>query len=607
MCLATSWRRAAAVAAAAASVQAATALLVQLEDEEDAALLHHPGHAAIYVTRMGRFQHFGVEAFLEEEQSWQQGQEPASSSSEPRQYRVVPAGHVAALLEHHEASLASSSSFTEAAAAAAAAAAESKKRQEEAHAVEELNEFFKQAQAQKASEYLRAQQQPQQPRPKTGVVPIALEFARAMYIGPIGVGSIIPAGCNAAQSPAGSSSLMQLGQQMSDGAESAACMSREQTGLNVVFDTGSTNIWISSDMCHAGGCVLPGRRRFNHTDSKTFEKEEDRYLNVHFGTGTLGGPLGTDYLHIGPVQVRQTFAMIESQVGPIWDSVPIEGIVGLGFPHMATADAPHPFFDSVIQQKVLDHNEFAFYLDRDSAATNALLWGGVDPAFYEGKIEYFPVIDPHYWALELTQFSVGNRTLLDGSTPRMEREDFMLYGGPPPPEVAAKRRAAYTAIMDSGTSCMGAPSEIFSDLIELLPKADCESMTEETHPPMVFTLRNTQGQLRQFVLPKESYMVSSDSTSCSPGIIMLDIPPEHGPGMVMGGPFLQKYFSVYDRQDGDEKNARVGLAEAADSARAAKRLWELSKSQKSIVRSPPPEKSAASVVSSLGKAISDLF
>merc|ERR1719284_1294983 len=41
--------------------------------------------------------------------------------------------------------------------------------------------------------------------------------------------------------------------------------------LKVVFDTGSTNLWMASTLCKRGSCVERGRARFNHKASLTFQ------------------------------------------------------------------------------------------------------------------------------------------------------------------------------------------------------------------------------------------------------------------------------------------------------------------------------------------------
>ena len=109
-------------------------------------------------------------------------------------------------------------------------------------------------------------------------------------------------------------------------------------------------------------------------------------MHITFGTGELIGPTGKDDFHIGSFSVKeQSFKLIRKEIGDVFKFLPFEGILGLGFPSMSAGSAV-PFFDNVIQQKVLRRNEFAFFFSRDISSPNALLWGGVDRSLYHGKI-----------------------------------------------------------------------------------------------------------------------------------------------------------------------------------------------------------------------------
>merc|ERR1719242_1605239 len=103
--------------------------------------------------------------------------------------------------------------------------------------------------------------------------------------------------------------------------------------------------------------------------------------------------------------------MIAEQKGGPFDSLPFEGILGLAFPSMS-ANGVTPFFDNVIAQKALPRNEFAFYFSLENPAANAIFWGGNDPRFYNGPIEYFRVVDPHYWSLDLKSFQIDSEDYL---------------------------------------------------------------------------------------------------------------------------------------------------------------------------------------------------
>eukprot|EP00927_Polykrikos_kofoidii_P023790 TRINITY_DN21790_c0_g1_i3.p1 TRINITY_DN21790_c0_g1~~TRINITY_DN21790_c0_g1_i3.p1 ORF type:complete len:711 (+),score=98.12 TRINITY_DN21790_c0_g1_i3:310-2442(+) len=303
----------------------------------------------------------------------------------------------------------------------------------------------------------------------------SLSSLSSQYVGPIGVGTkLVPLGCDTAAFPKkmlfhASAAQNETGSAegvasfASTSASSSTCTVQEESQIWVVFDTGSTNIWIASDLCDNGPCVQKGRRRFDHGKSVTFRFPPDQVgLTVEFGTGTLEGPLGTDNLHIGPFTVyNQSFALMERQIGDVFTSVPLEGILGLAFPSMAF-HGKQPFFDNVIQQRSLERNEFAFYLSRDNPSSNAVFWGGVDPTFFEGDIVYFPVVDPYYWSIELRSFSIGDRTLVGREEvhiasylydPFLFRNDEKItHGGPATMQMLSEVRAVEAEFVDDEAS-----------------------------------------------------------------------------------------------------------------------------------------------------------
>jgi len=332
-----------------------------------------------------------------------------------------------------------------------------------------------------------------------------------------------------------------------------------------VFDTGSTNIWVSSDLCKDGACVQPGRSRYDHTLSSTYQApQKEAQLHIEFGTGRIDGPQAVEDFHVGPFTVyNQTFGMIQVQDGKVFEEVPFEGILGLGFPSMS-ANGVTPFFDNVVKQKTLSKSEFSFYFSRESKAGNAVFWGGVDPAFYSEPIEYFHVDDPYYWSVPLLSFKIGNQTMLGEGAPG---NGAMLEGA-----------SAAKAIVDTGTTFFTAEGQMFDEVMKRLPSAPCSQVSDRSHPPITYTLRSAGGEPRDFVLDNTQYMTSRED-ACLPAFMRIDVPPAHGPAMVLGEVFLRQYFSVFDRGDGSDADARVGFARAKGADEVEQRLKDLTKHQ----------------------------
>jgi len=331
----------------------------------------------------------------------------------------------------------------------------------------------------------------------------------------------------------------------------------------VVFDTGSTNLWVASVLCNASPCT-PEKSRSFYDPAKSLTQEsfsalEDattrsnnnldasKDIDIIFGTGELRGPLHVDTYRVGPMVVQhQPFAMIRSMQGDVFSSFPFEGILGLGFPSLSFGNIT-PFFEHVIEQRLLKSNEFSFFLNANPEQPSAILWGGVDKSLYEGPIRMFPVVQPHYWALELLGFRIGNQSFGDGKLRRL--------------------------IVDTGTTYFTAPDFMHQDVVDRIPATSCSEVERrpDKYPPLVWTIRNSHGSTYDLEVPQQTYMlgdgdesanVRNDEGHCKPAFMLLDVNEKYGPAMILGEVFMRSFLTVFCRGNGDVKQAKIGFAKA---------------------------------------------
>ena len=75
-----------------------------------------------------------------------------------------------------------------------------------------------------------------------------------------------------------------------------------------------------------------------------------------------------------------------------------DGIIGLAYPAMANSQAM-PLFDSMIEQKLLNKNIFAFFMSLNKKEQSELSFGYYDESKFEGPIVWHPVIVQYFWTL----------------------------------------------------------------------------------------------------------------------------------------------------------------------------------------------------------------
>eukprot|EP00440_Ansanella_granifera_P044668 gb/GFBE01048412.1/.p1 GENE.gb/GFBE01048412.1/~~gb/GFBE01048412.1/.p1 ORF type:complete len:515 (+),score=105.41 gb/GFBE01048412.1/:1-1545(+) len=320
-----------------------------------------------------------------------------------------------------------------------------------------------------------------------------------------------------------------------------------QFEARVVFDTGSTNLWVASVLCKAPPCDREGSDKFYDPEKSSTQEaflengmESDSDIDIIFGTGELKGPLHVDTYRVGPMAVeKQPFAMIREMQGDVFASFPFEGILGLAFPSLSFGGI-EPFFERAIKTKLLKSNEFAFFLNTDSKQPSALLWGGVDKDLFEGPIVMFPVVKPHYWSLELVDFLIGGKSVKD--------------------KVPLDSKAKYV-VVDSGTTYFTAPREMYNHITSKFPEAPCGDV--DSYPPMQYVLRSAHNQTFTLEVSQETYMVMDEFDTCRPAFMPLDIKRKtYGPAMILGEVFMRHFFTVFARGDGALDQAKIGFARA---------------------------------------------
>uniref|UniRef100_G1U4J4 Peptidase A1 domain-containing protein n=1 Tax=Oryctolagus cuniculus TaxID=9986 RepID=G1U4J4_RABIT len=133
--------------------------------------------------------------------------------------------------------------------------------------------------------------------------------------------------------------------------------------FSVVFDTGSSNLWVPSRRCHFLSVPCWFHHRFNPKASSSFRPNGTKFA-IQYGTGRLDGILSEDKLTIGGLQgAPVTFGEALWEPSLVFTLAHFDGILGLGFPTLAV-EGVRPPLDVLVEQGLLDKPVFSFYLNR---------------------------------------------------------------------------------------------------------------------------------------------------------------------------------------------------------------------------------------------------
>jgi len=302
--------------------------------------------------------------------------------------------------------------------------------------------------------------------------------------------------------------------------------------FKVVFDTGSSNLWVPSSRCDWVDVPCYLHNRYDQSASRTYVANNTAFA-IQYGSGSTSGYLSIDTVNIGGLNVqRQKFGQATEEPGLAFVFAQFDGILGMAY-RSISVDNVTPVWYNLLAQKLVARAQFAFWLSKQSSTRNggSLSLGGPDASRYRGNFVYAPLISETYWEFKLGNIKARNATYIKN----------------------------VKAIADTGTSLLAGPtsamnklnSDLGATVIPVVNEAifDCSKIA--SLPDVTI---NVGGH--DFVLTPQQYVLN-ESGECLSGFLGIDLPSQIGPLVILGDVFIRQYYTLFDFE-----NSRVGFASA---------------------------------------------
>mmetsp|Transcript_26262 Transcript_26262/g.73328 ORF Transcript_26262/g.73328 Transcript_26262/m.73328 type:complete len:419 (+) Transcript_26262:143-1399(+) len=307
--------------------------------------------------------------------------------------------------------------------------------------------------------------------------------------------------------------------------------------FQVIFDTGSSNLWVPKVGCsHCGYPFFGKKNKYNHDQSTTYA-EDGKDFEIMYGSGSVSGYFSADDVVLADdiVVNGQRFGEIQDAggLGVAYALGKFDGILGLGFTSISI-DGAKTVFENAIAQNKVDQPIFSFYLGDNGPGE--LTFGGYDPNKFEGDdLNYVHLDAATYWQITLDKVDVGS---------------FHKESDEP-----------ITAIVDSGTSLMTGPKADVAKIAASIGATanfvgeytvDCSKVDDL--PDLTFTIGG-----KDYTIPGPKLVIQAQGT-CLFAFMGMDFPAP-GPQWILGDVFMREYYTVFNYVD-----QTIGFAPAKKSA-----------------------------------------
>ncbi|BGO92388.1 hypothetical protein NBRC10512_005073 [Rhodotorula toruloides] len=284
------------------------------------------------------------------------------------------------------------------------------------------------------------------------------------------------------------------------------------------FDTGSSDLWVTSSGCNSAACNT--HSKYDPSSSSSSQLVAGKTLSLTYGDGSsTKGTVYTDTVSVAGLSATSQTLGAATALTSDFQNDPYDGLLGMAFASISTLGA-NPFFQTLVAQDKVSALQFSFYLANSGSE---LYLGGLNSALYQaGSTKWYPVTSQSYWLLA-SQANVGGNAVSSVGT--------------------------FNAIIDTGTSVIVAPTQAAAAFWAAVPGSGTYGSGYYTYPcatPPDVSFSFGPSFAEQWAVSSESLnlgRVSSGSDRCVGAVVGADIGIN---AWILGDAFLENTYASFD-------------------------------------------------------------
>ncbi|KAG0328976.1 hypothetical protein BGZ99_003840 [Dissophora globulifera] len=286
-----------------------------------------------------------------------------------------------------------------------------------------------------------------------------------------------------------------------------------QQTFNVVFDTGSSDLWIPSARCTEEGCL--SHHRFDGLQSDSYSSTNPPLpFEIEYGTGEVAGVISEDIVSLGGVVTKKPIRFAESLTSSsLFTRAVFDGVFGLAYQEMSSSGALPPFM-AMMEQKAVQRGMFGFFMGKGHGE---LALGGYDESRVEdNKVLWSKVVKKGYWEIKMDKVKADNTDVI---------------------------KASAHALVDTGKTLSPSRKSACNPIKQLT----LAITSNRDMPTLQFQISG-----KMFEVPPELYTLQEIAPGrCMSGFAGEDV---DGTAWILGDVFLRSVYSIFDFE-----NNRVGF------------------------------------------------